>query len=384
MYPPIKNIWLFVTKQCNLACDYCYINRSANDIKEADAYKIMDVVSKSSYFKRHHIVLFGGEPLLKMSLIKKIVNYGNNISSKNGKDLTFSIYSNGTLFKEKTVKELRELNVGLDLSFDGIKLSHDQARVFKNNKSSFESIFGKIPNLLAFYPYSMVHACITPNNVNFLDENFLFFRKLGFKRIYFQPVTSIDWSDNAIKLFKSKLRDLFELYQNILKDNEKIYLNIFEDYMRKLQYQKENIVNPCPAGVYNFAFSDVGEIFPCHRFATLHLENKEFEKLKKHYCLGNIKEEIKNKSLVRDFFNFNYNNREQCKECGIKEVCLSSCHWEHFYKNKNFKELNITVCKIQKILCEEVDYCIKKYPKCIEINLKDYYKGKNLPNNNIH
>ena len=64
----IKTIWLFVTNQCNLDCSYCYIKKNPRDINTGIAYRVIDELVSNPFFNEHHIVLFGGEPLLKMDL----------------------------------------------------------------------------------------------------------------------------------------------------------------------------------------------------------------------------------------------------------------------------------------------------------------------------
>ncbi|MBI4812191.1 radical SAM protein [Candidatus Falkowbacteria bacterium] len=201
----IKTIWLFVTNQCNLDCTYCYIRKNPKDINLNTAYKIIDKLISDTFFNEYHVVLFGGEPLLKIDLIKKIVTYGYKKSEIKNKKITFSIYSNGTLMNEKNVKTLYKLGVGLDLSLDGIRESQDQERLFKNKKSSFDIISQNIPTLLKYYPNSMVHACVTPANVKYLSKNIDFFYNKDFKRVYIQPIITTNWPIKDLTIFQKEL-----------------------------------------------------------------------------------------------------------------------------------------------------------------------------------
>jgi len=376
----IKTIWLFVTNQCNLDCSYCYIKKNPRDINPDIAYRIIDKLISNTFFDEHHVVLFGGEPLLKMDLIKKIVAYGYKKAKIKNKKITFSIYSNGTLMNEENVKTLYELGIGLDLSLDGIKKSQDQERLFKNKDSSFDIISQNIPILLKFYPNSMVHACVTPTNVKYLSKNIDFFYNKGFKRVYIQPIITAYWSKEDLIIFQKELSKTFINYKKLIKQGQLLYLNILEDYIKKIKEKKQECVTPCPAGIYNFAFSVEGEIFPCHRFVTLSSES-EFRNQDENYKLGNIEEGVTNKKLYKHFINFKFNNYKECKDCEINKICCSYCHWEHYYKNKNFTNINKTVCIIQKIIINEVKNFLVQFPDLQMLDFCSHFRGLNIPKN---
>jgi len=226
----------------------------------------------------------------------------------------------------------------------------------------------------------MVNACVTPSNVKYLSKNLIFFNSLGFKRIYMLPIASIEWSIKYLNIFKKELNKTFDEYNKIIKKqkNDSPYFNLLEDYIKKLQPANQKITIPCPAGIYNFAFSIDGEIFPCHRFVTLETE-KKFKEQKKNYKLGNINSDAINKKLYNHFINFNFKDNETCKKCEINKICCGFCHWEHYYKNQEYQKINTTVCDIQKTIVSEVKKFLKKHPQMSKINYFDKYKGLNLP-----
>jgi len=378
----MKTIWLFVTNDCNLNCGYCYIRKNPSDISLKVARKIIDKLIADSFFNEHHVVLFGGEPLLKINLIKNIVSYGYAKSKIKNKKITFSIYSNGTLMNDKNIKTLHKIGVGLDLSLDGIKSSQDQERLFKNKKSSFSAISKNIPRLLKSYPNSMVHACITPANVKYLSKSVEFFYNQGFKRVYLQPITSANWSKEELEIFQKELIKIFIAYKKLIDKGRKLYLNILEDYIKKLKTEKQESNTPCPAGIYNFAFSTKGEIFPCHRFVTLGLEEK-FQNHKEDYRLGDINNGITNKKLRKYFTNFKFNENPKCKKCELSKVCCGNCHWERYHKNQSYSKLNETVCIIQGLIVDVVKKFLAQFPSFSKLDFSTQFKGLNIPKNHL-
>ena len=378
----MRNAWIFITNRCNLDCSYCYIKKQARDIEAETAHRILEYILDDPFFDQHHIVLFGGEPLLKPDLIEDIVRFGYKQASKNKKILTFSIYTNGTLLTQSVLNSLFELGVGVDLSLDGIKESHNLSRPFKNSFESFSTIEKKIPMLLQRYPFSMVHACITPANVKYLSENFRYFIDCGFKRILCQPVLSLNWTGTDYEIFRVQLNKTFELYAKLINQSQKIYFNLFEEYEKVKSGDSKtcNDGTPCPAGIQNFAFSVDGDIYPCHRFATLKYE-KGFKAKTSSFKLGNINdpERINNMPLFKRFLFFSYKRNKTCGGCSVKETCRYCCHWEHFYKYKTYEKINTTVCEIQKIIINSVDHFCKRYPALKNVKLAEFYHQKNIP-----
>ena len=75
--PIITHAYIMVTEQCNLRCQYCYIKN--RDIKNEFPFEWMEKVKKMfTCYNKPRIIFFGGEPLLKVELIKQIVNEYKN------------------------------------------------------------------------------------------------------------------------------------------------------------------------------------------------------------------------------------------------------------------------------------------------------------------
>ena len=75
-----KNITFIVTKDCQLACKYCYlVGKNINERMSFDtAQKAIDyILSREDEFKEESVVwdFIGGEPFLEIDLIDKICDY---------------------------------------------------------------------------------------------------------------------------------------------------------------------------------------------------------------------------------------------------------------------------------------------------------------------
>lgn len=143
----MSSITLELTERCNLRCKYCVyseINKDYRTFGEKDmsietAKKSIDfLMAHSPSDKKVYIGLYGGEPLLRFSLIKEIVNYVKNVYSN--REVMYSMTSNMTLMTEEMAKFLVNVqNFSVVVSMDGPKEVYNIQRVFQNGKGAFSA-----------------------------------------------------------------------------------------------------------------------------------------------------------------------------------------------------------------------------------------------------
>lgn len=148
-----KQLTLQVTQQCNLRCEYCaysgmYENRVHSNKKMTfeTAKKAIDFfIEHSRETKQLSFGFYGGEPLLMFPLIKQCMEYIED--SIEGKEILYSITTNGTLLNDEIVDFFAEHNVFLSISLDGAKKDHDRHRKFVSGEGSFDLIMNNIERL---------------------------------------------------------------------------------------------------------------------------------------------------------------------------------------------------------------------------------------------
>lgn len=123
---------LWVTRKCNLNCDYCYVHdnnypeMNTIDMKRAIRH-IKDVL------KCRIIAIMGGEPLVRRDL-PELIQYmtDNNIYS--------FLTTNGTLLNEKMLYKLGEAELDfLEISIDGVNESNVSKKCGKNIISNLQT-----------------------------------------------------------------------------------------------------------------------------------------------------------------------------------------------------------------------------------------------------
>ena len=114
-----KNITFIVTKDCQLACKYCYLigknsqeRVSWNIAKQAVDY----ILDNETYFNDESVIwdFIGGEPFLEIDLIDKICDYiKEQMYNKNHhwfNSYRFSFSTNGINYDSKKVQQFIQKN----------------------------------------------------------------------------------------------------------------------------------------------------------------------------------------------------------------------------------------------------------------------------------
>ena len=138
-----KNITFIVTKDCQLACKYCYLvgkntkeRMSLETAKQAVDY----ILRHEDDFPERSVVwdFIGGEPFLEIDLIDHLCDYIKRqlymLNHHWFDSYRFSFSTNGINYHEEKVqhfimKNLTHLSVGITI--DGTEMKHDLNRVYK-------------------------------------------------------------------------------------------------------------------------------------------------------------------------------------------------------------------------------------------------------------
>ena len=150
----VKSMTLALTEQCNLRCKYCgYMPKYMDDnyklksMPKEVAFKAIDILMKNSHESELcHLGFYGGEPLLKLDLIKECIDY---ISNKYPfRKPSYNMVTNAVLLDDKVTDFIIENDIKINISFDGPKEYQNKYRVDCNGNASHEKVY---KNIQAFY-----------------------------------------------------------------------------------------------------------------------------------------------------------------------------------------------------------------------------------------
>ncbi len=234
----MKVLDLYITRVCNLSCDYCYIDVLK---KESQEFQSQDFLLRIDIRQYDHIKFLWGEPLVRWKQIQEIVIWVRKIK----KDMKFSVVTNGILLDNKKTLFLQEYKIDVLISIHEGSFPHLKKK---------QKLLNDLQNIICFY------IIFDPKALEVALKKFLYFFKKWFTNFSFAPEIYSNWNDiNIAKLEKV----LFLLLPYIHKNN--INISWMDPYSLKV------LNRACEKTVYN----ENGEFSPCNRFNSLE-KNKNF------------------------------------------------------------------------------------------------------------
>ena len=196
------NVTLFLTRRCNLACDYCYESptgdrMSAETLEKAVRFSTFDgrpVVS---------VVFFGGEPLLERELVEHGIAFCRQHEKESKTFFHLKISTNGVLLDGETVELFRRAGMLVSLSFDGCRSAHDAHRKLVGGQGTFELVDRAAGLLVEALPHSTVVSVVTPHSVGDLEESVAFLFEKGFRYVIAEPDFTAAWDVDSMRALES-------------------------------------------------------------------------------------------------------------------------------------------------------------------------------------
>ncbi len=189
--PAALSAWLHVTNACNLRCPYCYLHKNAEHMANDISRQAVDAIFRSAtrnHFQRVQLKYAGGEATLHMSHVLAIHDYASQLAREHGIDLYAYIISNGVSLSQRGIDGLKQRNIGVTISLDGIGAYHDAQRVFINGQGSFKYVDCTIDRLLASGLVPHINVTVSQRNLNGLPAlmDYILTRNMSFTLSYYR------------------------------------------------------------------------------------------------------------------------------------------------------------------------------------------------------
>lgn len=331
-----KNITLIVTKDCQLACKYCYLV-GKNDKERMSwevAKKAIDyILSHENDFKEKSVVwdFIGGEPFLEIDLIDKICDYLKLEMYRLGhhwfNSFRFSFSTNGINYDSPKVQSFISKNVqhlSIGITIDGTQRKHDLNRIWKGEvpeRGSYKDVVLNIPLWLSQFPGGATKVTISTDDIPYIKESVLHLYSLGIKDVNINVVFENVWKQGDDIRFEEQLIELADA----IIDGEyytEYACSFFAEYIGKPMDPEDNN-NWCGAGKM-LAIDAQGNFYPCTRFAAYSLRSK------KPIIIGNINTGI-DKNKLRPFLSLDRTTQspQKCIDCEVASGC-AWCQGENY------------------------------------------------------
>ena len=237
-----KHLILCLTEDCNLQCKYCIYsdnyeysrNSSKNTMKIETGKKAIDYFfklnekqSSRNPGKKLAISFYGGEPLLCLSTMDKLMQYARRNTPLR---LTFVMTTNGLLLNDEVADFIVKNNIFLAISLDGNKENHDRNRITRYGHGSFDIVYTNINRFLERHPdYSnkIGFICVFDSNTD-LESVERFFQDNQLNIMFADPVAPGSQGNNYYDRFTDGEKERFlkqenqmlERFFNALKNNK--------------------------------------------------------------------------------------------------------------------------------------------------------------------
>lgn len=188
------------TMACNMACPYCYEEKTNKRMSENIENALVDYVEKTiinNKIKKFNVAWYGGEPLLEKKMILRLSRKFINICKDNNVIYTAMIVTNGSLLDKSTANMLKEeCQVSFaQITIDGLSENNNSRRKLKSGENSFEIITNNIDVSNEFIDIK-IRINIDKTNLEETKQLINYFmddKKWDKNRVkyYFAPVTNV-------------------------------------------------------------------------------------------------------------------------------------------------------------------------------------------------
>ena len=380
-----KTITFIVTKDCQLACKYCYLvgKNSKERMSFEVAKKAIDYILSHEDEMLEESVVFdfiGGEPFLEIELIDKVCDYIKTemfrLNHHWFNSFRFSFSTNGINYHEKKIQDFIKKNrnhLSIGITIDGTQMKHDLNRIYKvSSKGSYQDVVKNIPLWLQQFPNAATKVTISSPDIPYISESVIHIYSLGIHEVNINCVFENVWKEGDDKAYESELLKLADII--IDNDYYKDYTCSFfsETIGKPLDKVKEN-QNWCGAGKM-LAIDAAGKFYPCTRFAQYSLRDK------KECVIGDIEKGIDYNKL-RPFLSLDRctQSTNECVDCEVAGGC-AWCQGENYdaAETYTFFQRATAICKMHKARVRANNYYWNKLYRKLE---KEGQSKENLPIN---
>lgn len=341
--PILKALCLHISHDCNLRCKYCFAGTGPfGGNREQMSYEVgkraIDILLKESGNKRNlEVDFFGGEPLLNLDVVERLVAYGENEGPSKGKELHFTLTTNGIALDEAARDFLNEHQIAVVLSLDGRPEINDRMR----GRGVYQQI---VPNFLELakgrnFKNYYLRGTFTSYNLDFC-EDVKHLYELGFREISLEPVVSPDGdyrlTDEHLDGIEKEYERLARYYLERRMAGDGFTFFHFEISLEHGPCLPKRLTG-CGAGFDYFAVTPTGELYPCHQFVG-----------RCDFRMGDVWQGLLRNDLREEFGAATLYRKKGCSHCWARFYCSGGCHANAQQLNGSIYQPDELGCRLQR------------------------------------
>lgn len=207
-------ITVLTTLACNFECPYCFQSHTSGimsaEVQDLVVDHIGTVASRllppcgdDGEYKESELTLCvtGGEPLLALPAIRRLVTGAREACSARGVRLVASMITNGYLLDREVAEELSKLspNWTVQITLDGARDTHDGRRRLRGGGRTYDRIVQNILSLDSDVFTVKLRINVDRDNLNEIDEVYNWAEGLPNVIPYVAPVTAEETQDERTR-----------------------------------------------------------------------------------------------------------------------------------------------------------------------------------------
>lgn len=341
---------------CNLNCEYCFYLEKQALFPQNEKYRMPDDVLRAfitGYISSQptpvvEFVWQGGEPtLMGIDFFRRVIELQRPFA--NGKTITNSLQTNGTLLTDEWCVFLKKHNFMVGISLDGPKEIHDRYRRDRKGNGTFDEVMRGLRLLQKYGIEYNVLACVARETALKPLDVYRFFRSQGIEFIQFSPIVErmpdTLSAQQGLRLTGPAALDKAEeqtevtLWSVVPEDYGDFLIAIYEEWVRHdvgtvfvMNFEwalNAWIGNPSPVCVHakqcgrSIVIEHNGDVYACDHCVY------------PRYRLGNIKTDRLVKMVKRSLQSGFGVAKETalprwCRECDVLAACQGGCPKHRF------------------------------------------------------
>jgi uncharacterized protein len=353
----LTGFYLFVSQECNLACSYCYGDggeyrkgKMIMDERTADNFIDKFITDKNPGYL---INFFGGEPLLNLPLIQKVIDRVRAKTEPHGIRTVFNMTTNGTVWNDKIAAFVDKNIDTLTVSLDGPKDINDAQRPSCGSFSSYDKTVRTIDSLKDQGSRYTIRTIMTKNSFGRLKEIYSHNSELAGKGGV--GLSTVDVHDkHALGLtdheHQSLIDEIVEINSESLRslaDSDNPQFNEYTSELCKLLFGRQFRPRPCNAGQTVLAVAADGELYPCHRFVGY-----------QDFSVGNVNDEQplndNYNALRHSFKETSVDKNPHCNGCWLQHLCGGSCYVISYLREGDVFKPPARYCNLKKTVYDRM------------------------------
>jgi uncharacterized protein len=290
--------------------------------------KVVDDLARADQYNTCY-EFHGGEPTMALADIQAVVKHAQNVYSSAGKNVSFSIQSNGFRLSDECCVFLAQNNFSVRISLDGTPSVHDRQRVDHRGHGTYARIVQNIRRLQEHGVTINTVCVLHQGNAAQITDMYDSMADLGVSSIRFLPIFKGGVSDTAgIWLNGNEYHAAYwRLINHILARhnsglNAPILSNLVLGELGSLLSFKRTYMcmrQPCGAGTSMVCVDDNGDAYPCEEMGGM----LEF-KLGNVYH-DNIADLYENSPRLYQLRSRACDSILRCSTCTWRQMCSGGC-----------------------------------------------------------